>query len=229
MCLKMIQLYLFIQSTSFYTCWGGWQSSKVGVIVGQLAKLQGGSEPARVRTLASAWPPKKAGDVCPNFKAAKGIVRNWVATTIRGAGIGRSSVRQPAGHDSEDPLHLAPTLPLAMSSDNKEEDEATKILDQEQMARVVEITTTTGASRRWQDSVHRVEPGSWSRFWVTGADDEESEEEAVEYDIPSTSVLIQEAMQVGFSIDQLWKAEEDHASPASSAKVKNPSNSSPSS
>jgi hypothetical protein len=38
---------------------------------------------------------------------------------------------------------------------------------------------------------------------VTGADDEESEEEAVEYDIPSTSVLIQEAMQVGFSIDQL--------------------------
>jgi hypothetical protein len=43
-------------------------------------------------------------------------------------------------------LTLVPTQPPEISNGNKEEDEAAKILDQEWMARAVEITATTGAS-----------------------------------------------------------------------------------
>jgi hypothetical protein len=57
-------------------------------------------------------------------------------------------------------LTLVPTQSPEISNGNKEEDEAAKILDQEWMARAVEITATTGASWwRW-DSVHGVEPES---------------------------------------------------------------------
>jgi hypothetical protein len=63
-----------------------------------------------------------------------------------------------------------------------------------------------------------VEPRSWSRFWAAGADDEESEEEAVEEDNTSTPVLIREAMQAGFPIDQLPQAVEDLASPTPTSK-----------
>jgi hypothetical protein len=120
-------------------------------------------------------------------------------------------------------LTQAPTLPPVTSSDKKE-DGATKILDQEQMARAVEITAMTSALWWRQYSIHGVEPGTWSQFWAMEAGDEESEEEAMEVDSPSMPVLIQEAMQAGFSIDQLRQAEEDLASLASSAKVKSSSN-----
>jgi nitrogen regulatory protein PII-like uncharacterized protein len=93
-----------------------------------------------------------------------------------------------------------------------------KNLERERIARAIEIMTTTGASCRWWDSVHGVEPGPWSRFWVTGVDDVESEEEAVKEDNTSTSVLIREAMDAGFSIEQLQQAAEELASSKSSSK-----------
>jgi hypothetical protein len=111
-----------------------------------------------------------------------------------------------------------------VTSSDKKEDGAMKILDQEQMARAVEITAMTSALWWRQYSIHGVEPGTWSQFWAMEAGDEESEEEAMEVDSPSMPVLIQEAMQAGFSIDQLRQAEEDLASLASSAKVKSSSN-----
>jgi hypothetical protein len=54
-----------------------------------------------------------------------------------------------------------------------------------------------------------------------GLDEEDSEEEAAEADSLSSLVLIEEAMQAGFTIDQIRRAEEDLASPTTSpAQVK---------
>jgi hypothetical protein len=61
-------------------------------------------------------------------------------------------------------LTLAPNVPPTVDNGNKEEDDEVKILDRERMARAVEITVTTGASRRQLDFIHGVDPGSWSHF-----------------------------------------------------------------
>jgi hypothetical protein len=119
-------------------------------------------------------------------------------------------------------LTLVPAQPPEIGNGSLEEDEAVKILDRERMARAVEITVTTGASRQRQDSIHGVEPGSWSRFWAMGASDDESEE-AVDKDSTLSPMLIREAMEAGFSTKQIQQAEEELTSPTSSSKQVNKS------
>jgi hypothetical protein len=120
-------------------------------------------------------------------------------------------------------LTLVPYQPPEIGNGSLEEDKAAKNLDRERMARAVEITATTGASRQQQDSVHGVEPGSLSHFWAMGASDDESEEEAVDEDITLSTMLIREAMEAGFSMKQIQQAEEELTSPASSSKQVNKS------
>jgi hypothetical protein len=61
-------------------------------------------------------------------------------------------------------LTLALSAPPMVNISNKEKGEDVNILDREKMARAVEITVTTGALCQRVDSIHGVEPGSWSRF-----------------------------------------------------------------
>jgi hypothetical protein len=122
-------------------------------------------------------------------------------------------------------LTLALSAPPMVNISNKEKGEDVNILDREKMARAVEITVTTGALCRRVDSIHGVEPGSWSRFWAIGAKNEVSEEESEEEDSLSSLILIKEALHAGFTIDQLRSVEEGLVSPSlSSTKVTNPSN-----
>jgi hypothetical protein len=116
---------------------------------------------------------------------------------------------------------LAPTSSPAQEGDRPAEDETAKILDRERMARAVAITAATSACRRRLDSRHGVEPGTWSRFWATEEEDDDSEIESEEDVNTSTPVLIREAVQAGFLIEQLWQAEEELASPSTPAtKIK---------
>jgi hypothetical protein len=66
-------------------------------------------------------------------------------------------------------LTLPPSAPSPANSDNKEKGDDWNLLDREKMARAVEINVMTGASHRCVDSIHGIEPGSWSHFWATGA------------------------------------------------------------
>jgi hypothetical protein len=108
-------------------------------------------------------------------------------------------------------LTLAPTSLPVRDEGRSVEDDAVKILDRERMARVVAFTTTTGACHRRLDSRHSVEPGPWSCFWVIGEDEDESEDDPEEDDNTLMPVLIREAMQAGFLIEQLRQAEEELA------------------
>jgi hypothetical protein len=131
------------------------------------------------------------------------------------------------GHGNEDSVDSAPYAGLHASSSetssNKEESDEGKILDRERLAKAVEITVMAGGSRRRLDSIHGVEPRSRSRFLAMGSDAEDSEE-SVEEGTPTSQALIQEALQAGFTIDQIRLAEEDLTSPTtSSLKVRNSS------
>jgi hypothetical protein len=116
-------------------------------------------------------------------------------------------------------LTLAPPPKLESADESPVVDEGRMMLDQERWARSIELTTVTATARLRRDTRHGVEPDYGSKFWATGNDDEsgsESEEEDI-----STPMLVKEALDAGFSVEQVRQAEAEIPTPTStSPKVK---------
>jgi hypothetical protein len=114
-------------------------------------------------------------------------------------------------------LTLAPPSGLgeeecADGQDQKDEEERF-MLDKERMARTTEIAITAGQRNTQRAHVHGVEQLQGSKFWDTGNEDDSSEESETE---EATPTLIREALEAGFTIEQLRQAEAELETPSPS-------------
>lgn len=103
---------------------------------------------------------------------------------------------------------------------SQEEEEVQRMLDKEKLERSIECLVTTAASHT--PHIHGVEPWQGSRFWALGEDEESDEESKYDCDVDAISSpqLIQEAMDAGFTVQDLEAAEKELISPNSRSENK---------
>lgn len=123
------------------------------------------------------------------------------------------------------------TLPPAGRGSNQNEPEISQeeiddqwMLDKEHMARALELTMATSTSQR--PHVHGVESWRGSRFWAISEEedsDEASETESTESEVNSitSTELLQEAKEAGFTMSDIEKAVLELRSPSPGSKKSN--------
>jgi hypothetical protein len=83
-----------------------------------------------------------------------------------------------------------------------EVDDRGSLQETEHMARAVDLSILTGEGKHPRPHVHVVEPIWGSKFWASGSGDESSDDEEF-----ASSTLVDKAIAVGFTIEQIQQAE----------------------
>jgi hypothetical protein len=86
------------------------------------------------------------------------------------------------------------------------------ILQKEQFSRIPEISIMAGEVSRPRPHLHGVEPPWRSKFWAAGESDVSSVSSSKD-----DSVLVEEALEAGLSLEQIRQAEEELVSPSPDA------------
>jgi hypothetical protein len=97
----------------------------------------------------------------------------------------------------------------------QQEEEERHMLDREQMARITDIAIMVREGNPLCSHVHGVEPRHGSKFWATREDGDSSREEDEGCD-EATPMLMDEALAVGFTIDQIHQVEAELETPSTS-------------
>jgi hypothetical protein len=97
-------------------------------------------------------------------------------------------------------------------------DEERNMLQREQMARATDISLIAGQGKRQRPHIHGVEKGMGSKFWATGDDYSSTESvcssnESDDEDETSSPTLAKEALEAGFTLDQIRHAETELDTP----------------
>jgi hypothetical protein len=96
------------------------------------------------------------------------------------------------------------------------EEENRLLLDREKMARMTELSAMAATGNRLWPHKHGFEPGYGSKFWAGGDDDYSSSESMDELNV-STPTLLREAVDGGFTLEQIRQAESELETPSPSS------------
>jgi hypothetical protein len=114
-------------------------------------------------------------------------------------------------------LTLAPGSDLREAVDVgnqvKEDDEYRRMLQREQMARATEISLLDGHGKHQKPHIHGVGHVKGPKFWAAGddywsAESVFSSDESDEEEETLTPVLVKQALEAGFTVDQIRQAAE---------------------